>query len=86
VPASATKPAGATTNNVVRDLDTFVPEDSGGLRYATIQALTYSSGSIMGDPSRVTDPHDHGAQPRHVQEFVDVIAQLRGGNWSAVAR
>jgi peptidoglycan hydrolase-like protein with peptidoglycan-binding domain len=86
VAASGAREAGTTTRDVVRDLDQFVPEDTGGLRYATIQALTYSSGSIMGDPSRVTDPHDHGAQPRHVQEFIELLAQLRGGTWTAVAR
>jgi hypothetical protein len=46
-----------------------------------IQVLTYSSGSMMGDPSRVTDPHDHGVQPRHVQEFADLVAAARGGSW-----
>jgi peptidoglycan hydrolase-like protein with peptidoglycan-binding domain len=55
-------------------------------QYETIQVLTYSTGSTMGDPSRVIDPHDHGVQPRHVQEFCDLIAAARGGTWSVVQR
>jgi hypothetical protein len=34
----------------------------------------------------VTD-HDHGgAQARHVQEFCDHIARIRGGAWAVVNR
>ena len=41
---------------------------------------------MMGDSSRAFDPHDHGVQTRHVQEFVDVIQQVRGGRWHAELR
>jgi hypothetical protein len=34
----------------------------------------------------VQDPHDHGTQPRHVQQFVDILAAALGGTWRAVAR
>lgn len=54
--------------------------------YEIIQVLTYSTGSMMGDPSRVHDPHDHGVRPRHVQEFVDLVAAARGGSWRAEPR
>ncbi|MDJ0771511.1 MAG: peptidoglycan-binding protein [Ilumatobacter sp.] len=54
--------------------------------YEIIQVLTYSTGSMMGDPSRVTDPHDHGVRPRHVREFVDLVAAARGGTWEVQAR
>ena len=40
----------------------------------------------MGDSTRAFDPHDHGVQARHVQEFVDVIQQVRGGRWHAESR
>ena len=62
------------TTNLVRDLDAALVDNAALDRYNTIQVLTYSSGSLMGDSSRARDPHDHGAQPRHVQEFVDTIA------------
>ena len=31
----------------------------------------------MGDPSRHRDPHDHGAQPRHLQEFADILGRTQ---------
>jgi hypothetical protein len=40
----------------------------------------------MGDPARHPDPHDHGVQPRHVMEFVEIIQKARGGTWKVVAR
>jgi peptidoglycan hydrolase-like protein with peptidoglycan-binding domain len=79
-PAQPARPAVTLGTDVVADLDRAVP-DTSGWRYQVIQALTYSSGSIMGDASRVTDPHEHGTQARHVQEFVDIVAANRGGTW-----
>ena len=67
------------TTNLVRDLESALVDNANQDKYNTIQVLTYSSGSMMGDSSRAFDPHDHGVQPRHVQEFVDVIQQVRGG-------
>jgi peptidoglycan hydrolase-like protein with peptidoglycan-binding domain len=78
------QPAVALGTNLARDLDQSLPNDAD--RYATIQVLTYTSGSLMGDPGRAPDPHDHGVQPRHVQEFVDVVAAARGGRWRAELR
>jgi hypothetical protein len=76
----------ATTGQLVEDLDVGLRDDNVGSRYAVIQELTYSTGSLMGDPGRVTD-HDHGEpQPRHVQEFCDHIARIRGGAWTVVKR
>ena len=70
--------------DIATDLFRSLPPTS--KQYATIQVLTYSSGSTMGDPSRVHDPHDHGIQPRHVQEFCDLVAAARGGTWTVTAR
>lgn len=85
-PGQPAQPAFTTTGRLVEDLDQGLPEDPGLKRYDLIQALTYSSGSIMGDPGRVTD-HDHGgAQPRHVQEFVDHVGAIRGGTWRGATR
>jgi len=85
-PAIPGRPAMQTTGRLVEDLDVGLRDDATGNRYNVIQALTYSSGSLMGDPGRVTD-HDHGgAQPRHVQEFCDHIAAIRGGSWQVVNR
>ena len=66
--------------DIARDIHEAMPEDS-LLAYETIQVLTYSSGSMMGDSERVHDPHDHGVRPRHVQEFADLVAASRGGTW-----
>ena len=85
-PGVAALPAVPLTTNLVRDLDAALVDNNAGDRYNTIQVLTYSSGSMMGDNLRAFDPHDHGVQPRHVQEFVDVIAQVRGGRWHAELR
>jgi peptidoglycan hydrolase-like protein with peptidoglycan-binding domain len=92
IPATGTTPGDpgrgsmATTGKIVEDLDRGLRDDPQIHRYDVIQALTYSSGSLMGDPSRVTD-HDHGqAQPRHLQEFVDHVTRIRGGSWEAVTR
>lgn len=76
--------AGATTGNLARDLETALRDTLD--KYETIQVLTYSSGSVMGDTNRVTDTHDHGAQPRHVAEFVGIIGRALGGTWRAEAR
>jgi peptidoglycan hydrolase-like protein with peptidoglycan-binding domain len=83
-PPVPAQPAVPLTGNLVRDLDSALPDTTP--RYDTIQVLTYTSGSLMGDPSRVQDPHDHGTQPRHVQQFVDILAAALGGTWRAVAR
>ena len=66
--------------DVAADIFQAMPAES-LLGYETIQVLTYSSGSLMGDEDRVFDPHDHGVQPRHVQEFADLVAAARGGTW-----
>ena len=79
-------PAVPLTTNLVRDLEAALVDNAAHDKYNTIQVLTYSSGSMMGDPSRAFDPHDHGVQARHVQEFVDVIQQVRGGRWHAELR
>jgi hypothetical protein len=75
--------------DLVDDLDVNLPDDPAGgpiPKYDTIQVFTYTSGSLMGDPSRHPDPHDHGVQPRHVMGFVEIIQQARGGTWKAMAR
>jgi peptidoglycan hydrolase-like protein with peptidoglycan-binding domain len=85
-PGDPGRAAMQTTGRLVEDLDVGLRDDASGNRYEVIQALTYSSGSLMGDPGRVTD-HDHGgAQARHVQEFCDHIARIRGGAWAVVNR
>ena len=71
--------------DVAADIHQAMPPDS-LLAYETIQVLTYSSGSLMGDEDRVFDPHDHGVQPRHVQEFADLVAAARGGTWRVELR
>ena len=91
VPAVAGPPALAPvplTGNLARDLDAALPDDSATTsdKYDTIEALTYDSGSIMGDPSRHRDPHDHGAQPRHLQEFADILGRTQGGTWVPTLR
>jgi hypothetical protein len=78
-----------TTGNLVRDLESALPADTkatGPRKYNTIEVFTYSSGSLMGDPGRVNDPHDHGVQPRHVQEFIDILDRVKGGAWVAIER
>ena len=85
-PGVAAMPPVPLTTNLVRDLEAALVDNAALDRYNTIQVLTYSSGSLMGDPSRAFDPHDHGAQPRHVQEFVDIIARVEGGRWHAELR
>ena len=85
-PGVAAMPAVPLTTNLVRDLDAALVDNAALDRYNTIQVLTYSSGSLMGDSSRARDPHDHGAQTRHVQEFVDTIARVKGGRWHAELR
>jgi hypothetical protein len=75
--------------DLVRDLDVNLPADAAGgplAKYDTIQVFSYTSGSLMGDPSRHPDPHDHDVQARHVMEFVEIIQKARGGTWKAVPR
>jgi peptidoglycan hydrolase-like protein with peptidoglycan-binding domain len=83
-PPHPARAAAASTGNLVRDLETSLRDTID--KYETIQVLTHSSGSIMGDPGRVTDVHDHGAQPRHVAEFVAITGRALGGTWRAEAR
>lgn len=83
-PPVAAIPAYTTTGNLVVDLDRTLPNTLN--RFETIQTLTYTSGSIMGDPARVTDPHDHGTQPRHVEQFVEILGRAIGGAWKAERR
>jgi peptidoglycan hydrolase-like protein with peptidoglycan-binding domain len=83
-PAHPARPAFTTTGDLVRDLETALRDTTD--KYETIQVLTYTSGSIMGDPDRATDVHDHGAQPRHVAEFVAITGRALGGTWRAEAR
>ena len=82
-PPVAAQPAINLTGNLVRDLDVALPNDPSRVtaKYDTIEVFTYDSGSIMGDPKRHPDPHDHGAQPRHVREFSDIVQSVRGGTW-----
>ncbi len=83
-PAFPAIPAYTTTGNLVVDLDRTLHDTTN--RYETIQSLTYSSGSLMGDPARVSDPHDHGTQPRHVAQFVEILGRAIGGAWKAERR
>lgn len=79
-----------TTGDLVKDLDNGllndaqddVPTD----KYQTIEVLTYDSGSVMGDPGRQPDRHEHGAEPRHVREFAQIIGHAKGGAWEVAAR
>jgi peptidoglycan hydrolase-like protein with peptidoglycan-binding domain len=84
VPGVPALPAYTLTGNLVRDLDRSLPNTIP--RYDTIQVFTYTSGSVMGDPGRAPDTHDHGAAPRHVAEFVAIIGRSQGGTWRAEAR
>jgi len=69
----------------VKDLDTGLTNfDLGSIpndKYQVIEVLSYDSGSIMGDPSRQADQHEHGAEPRHVREFTQIVAHTKGGAW-----
>jgi hypothetical protein len=47
--------------------------------YYTIEAFSYTSGSIMGGTNPID--HDHGAEPRHVRRFAQIVQQSYGGNW-----
>jgi hypothetical protein len=53
--------------------------DPRGLIYWTIEAFSYTSGSIMGGATGID--HDHGAHPRHVRRFAEIVARSYGGNW-----
>ena len=74
-----------TTGDLVKDLDTgltnFDLDRIPGDKYQVIEVLSYDSGSRMGDPSRQVDQHEHGAEPRHVREFSQLVAHTRGGVW-----
>jgi hypothetical protein len=79
-----------TPNDLVGDLDKGLTNNDGGSiplsKYQTIEVLTYDSGAIMGDPSRQPDQHEHGAQPRHVREFAEIVQQVKGGTWEPAPR
>ncbi|MET0417030.1 MAG: peptidoglycan-binding protein [Actinoplanes sp.] len=81
VPGKPAVPLGA---DLLADLDASLPNDND--RYETIQTFSYSSGTIMGDPGRAPDPHEHGAQPRHIAEFVAILGRALGGTWEAKLR
>ena len=81
VPAQLAVPL---TGDLIRDLDAALPDTAD--RYETIQVYSFSSGSIMGDSSRAPDPHDHGAQPRHIAEFTAILGRALGGTWEAKLR
>ncbi|GAA0558551.1 hypothetical protein GCM10010172_46970 [Paractinoplanes ferrugineus] len=83
-PSVPGKPAVTLTGDLLFDLNAALPDDTD--RYETIQVLSYSSGSVMGDQSRVSDPHDHGAQPRHLGEFMAILGRALGGTWEAKRR
>jgi peptidoglycan hydrolase-like protein with peptidoglycan-binding domain len=83
-PPVPAQPAVVLTGDLLFDLNAALPDVDG--RYDIIQTFSYSSGSIMGDPDRVTDPHDHGAQPRHVAEFMAILGRALGGTWEAKRR
>lgn len=63
-------------------------------QFDLVEPFTYSSGSVMGDqdpgrPHLAANPHDHGAQPRHVREFAGYVrewatAQGIPGTWDVV--
>ncbi|WP_030442134.1 peptidoglycan-binding domain-containing protein [Actinoplanes subtropicus] len=78
------QPAVALTGDLLFDLNAALPDDKD--RYATIQVFSYSSASLMGDPGREFDPHDHGAQPRHIAEFMAILGRALGGTWEAKRR
>jgi peptidoglycan hydrolase-like protein with peptidoglycan-binding domain len=78
------KPAVPLAGDLMADLNNSLPNDID--RYETIQCFGYTSGSIMGDPGRVKDPHEHGAQPRHIAEFVAILGRALGGTWEAKLR
>ncbi|MGX6601361.1 peptidoglycan-binding domain-containing protein [Micromonosporaceae bacterium Da 78-11] len=81
VPAQLAVTLGA---DLIADLDAALPGDPD--RYETIQTFTHTSGTIMGDPGRGPDPHEHGAQPRHIAEFVAILGRALGGTWEAKLR
>jgi peptidoglycan hydrolase-like protein with peptidoglycan-binding domain len=86
----AASPAFNTSNDLVGDLDKgLLNFDSGlipGPKYQTIEVLSYDSGSIMGDPSRQPDQHEHGAQARHLREFSNIVQAAKGGVWEPAPR
>ena len=90
-PGVAASPAFTTSNDLVGDLDKGLNNVDGGSipgdKYQTIEVLTYDSGSIMGDPNRQPDQHEHGSQPRHVREFAEIVQHAKGGGpWEAGPR
>ena len=87
-PGVAGQPAIPLTGDLVNDMDRALPNIAATplTKYQPIEAFTYTSGSIMGAAGWNPDPHDHGAQARHVREFVDIVQTVRGGTWEAAHR
>jgi peptidoglycan hydrolase-like protein with peptidoglycan-binding domain len=79
-----------TSNDLVGDLDKGLNNIDGGTiplnKYQVIGVLSYDSGSIMGDPRRQPDQHEHGSQARHVREFAEIVQHEKGGTWEAAPR
>ncbi|RXZ49847.1 peptidoglycan-binding domain-containing protein [Agromyces binzhouensis] len=84
VPALPALPAYTLTTDLVTDLDRSLRGTAD--RYETIQVFTYTSGSIMGDPRRAPDIHDHGAEPRHIAEFLGILGRTLGGTFRGEER
>src|SRR5260370_6187955 len=61
-----------TTNDLVKDLNNGLLNDAQDRiptdKYATIEVLTYDSGSVISEPARQPGRHGYRAQPRHVRE------------------
>lgn len=81
-----------THNDLIADIIAAVPVFND--QFDLVEPFTYSSGSVMGDqdpgrPHLAANPHDHGAQPRHVREFAGYVrewatAQGIPGTWDVV--
>ncbi len=78
------------SQDIVRHMAAQIPDATPGTpgadEFEAIDPFTYSSGSVMGDPSRHPDAHDHGVQSRHVREFVEAIQANKGGTWEVRPR
>jgi hypothetical protein len=83
--AVATAYQGGFGSDIVKDLVGVqkLVADPKGYVYWTIEAFSYSSGSIMGNAEATAKSidHEHGAQPRHVRRFAQLVAMAYGGNW-----
>jgi hypothetical protein len=72
------KYSGWLTKSLVEAMrDKLAPQDKW-----TIQSVfSYASRSVMGDPSVLggVEPHDHAVEPRHLQEFVNIVRRSYPG-------